>query len=288
MIRLPRTAILAGLLAGAFVLTAAAPPSAAAEMFDWVLMAVDVPAGTRGMSLGVFMYGVSDADHIPLALAVAMPGSGWPAGGFGFDDAYQWGQYGGVEVGVSAFGVSQHVSVGVNRSTNTYLATMGIGFSEQHTAEAHTFYYLVVAPGVRATLPFASYATRQGEPLHYEATWGSGARAVRMSDLTTGVGASVGPASTGTGAAAMSLSEGIVGSFTWECVGNCEGVWHAPDGRSDTWTQAGIAPFGSHPILETSLFSGPAGAWRWDWGGSQHGESIAILAPVGDAWQYFA
>jgi hypothetical protein len=240
------------------------------------------------MSLGVFMYGSSDVDHIPLALVVAMPGSGYPSGGFGFDDAYQWGQYAGVEAGVSARGMTEHVALGVNRSTNTYLATMGVGFAESWTAEGHTFYYLVIAPGIRATLPFFASARIGGEDVPFTATSGSGARAVRMSDLTSGVGVSVGPASTGQGSAAMTLSDGIVGSFTWECVGNCDASWHGPGGRSGTWTQGGI-PFVSysHGMFESGLFAGPPGGWRWDWAGSQQGESIAIFAPVADAWQSF-
>lgn len=238
------------------------------------------------------MYGRSDADHIPLALATAMPGSGWPSGSFGFDDAYQWGQYAGAQAGVSVGGVSQHVSVGVDRSTNTYLATLIAQFTPDQSTEEHTFYYLVIAPDVGATLPVGTkVASNWGDTgaLPYTITTGSGARAVRMSDLTSGVGVSVGPASTGTGAAAITLSDGIVGSFTWECAGNCEASWHSPDGRSGTWTQGGI-PFVSysHGMFETSLFAGPAGAWRWDGSGTQQGDSIALIAPVGDAWQHFS
>lgn len=279
------------LLASVVLLTAAGvPPLATADepdIIDWVLLEIPLAAGTRGMSLGVFMYGTSDADHIPLAQVVAMPGSGYPSGGFGFDDAYQYCQCAGVGAGVSVRGASQHVSVGVERATDTYLATMGVGFAEEWMTEEHTFYYLVIAPGVRATSFFA-YARIGGEDVPFAATSGSGARAVRMSDLTSGFGASVGPASTGVGSAAMTLPQGIVGAHTWECAGNCDASWHSPDGRAGTWTQGGI-PFVSysHGMSESGLFAGPAGDWRWDWSGTQQGESIAILAPVGDAWQDF-
>lgn len=239
------------------------------------------------MSIGVFMYGVSDADHIQLGMVFALPDSGWPFDGISFDQPLGVDRHQGVAAGVSVRGVSQHVSVGVEHVTDTYGATAGIGFAEYHTTVDRTFYFLVIAPGTGADAYYA-YAKIGGVDQPIVVTTGGGATAVRMSDLTSGYGATVSPVSSGSGAATKEITQGIVGAMTWNCIGNCAARWHSPDGRSAPYDTQGIPLVGAdRGTNQHGGFSGPDGAWQWDWAGSTEGESIALFAPVGDAWHNF-
>lgn len=271
----------------ALALVLAPAATASDETFDWVLGEVLVPAGTLGMSIGVFMYGASDADHVPFGMVFALPDSGWPLDGLSFDQPLDVYQHKGVAAGVSARGVSQHVSVGVEHATDTYGATAGIGFAEYHTTVDHTFSFLVLAPRIGASSYYA-YAKIGDVDQPLLVTTGSGSAAVRVSDLAAGYGATVTPVSTGSGWATREVPDGIVGAMTWNCVGNCEARWHSPDGRSAPYDTQRI-PFVTQDrgTNQYGAFSGPDGAWQWDWAGSTGGENIALYAPVGDAWKNF-
>lgn len=272
----------------AAALLALAPVAfASGGTFDWVLVEVPVPAGTLGLSVGVVMYGVSDADHVPFAQAFALPDSGYPFNGVTFDQPLDVGQHHGVAVGVSARGVSQQASVGLEHATGTYGASAGIGFAESWVTIDRTFYYLVLAPRVGATSYYA-VATIGGVAQPIVVTTGAGSTAVRMSDLTAGYGATVTPVSTGSGWATKAVPEGIVGAMSWNCIGHCDAAWHSPDGRSAPWNTQGIPLVSfSHGTNQRGGFSGPSGTWQWDHAGNVEGEAIALYAPVGDAWQNF-
>lgn len=288
MAHTPRHTSIALALLGALLVGTSAPPTAAAEgTFDWVLVEVPVPAGTLGMSVGVLMYGTSDADHIQHAMVFSLPDSGWPTDGLSFDQPLDVRQHQGVAAGVSVRGVSQHVSVGLEHSTDTYGASAGIGFAEYHTTVDRTFYFLVLAPSIGATSYYA-YAKIGGVDQPIVVTTGAGATAVRMSDITAGYGATVSPASTGSGWATKQVPTGIAGAMTWNCIGNCNARWHSPDGRSAPYDTQGMPLlFMDRGTNQWGGFGGPAGTWQWDWAGVTEGESIALYAPVGDAWQHF-
>lgn len=288
MTRTTRRTSIALALLGALLVGAYAPPAAAAdETFDWVLGEVRVPAGTLGLSLGVLMYGRSDADHIPVAMVFALPDSGWPFNGISFEQPLDVSRHQGVAAGFSVRGISEHVSVGVDHATATYGASAGIGFAEAWTTIDRTFYFLVLAPRIGATSHF-TYASIGGVEQPIVVTTGSGSTAVKMSDITSGYGATVSPVSTGSGWATKEIPTGIVGAMTWNCIGHCDAAWHSPDGRSAPWNTAGVPLVSfSHGTNQGGGFSGPAGTWQWDWAGVTEGEAIALYAPIGDAWQNF-
>ena len=137
---------------------------------------------------------------------------------------------------------------------------------------------------------------------------GTGARALMISEPSSGVTAGAAGAGGGVASYLRRVPTGIVGAMEWQACEVCAGRWKAPDARQGMWVNLrhhawAVCWCGAGLGLGPNHFAGPAGRWSWSWSGIsaasdgviQDGPAYLLAepvagayAPVGPDWRLFA
>lgn len=268
---------------------ASATPAAAGAGADWILAIYTAgPEGASDVSIRGSWYVVSTGEGRPTI------GERWGFEGRGYSDVDAHGS--------SGESVSALTPIG---GTETYVtrtpveggveSLWGAGFDRLApgaTLAMTTFVTGYVFDG----FTFQPPVTGTGS-VAVEVRSGSGTQSVDLVDAS-GEGLSIQALGTAVGSSQVSraASAGIVGGFVDDCI-RCEYSYQSPGGSThsapSSMVCAGAVLTMCIGTASAGGFAGPSGAWRFGFQGVRDGiyhrdPVLAVYAPIGDAWSYFA